>query len=98
VIDRLEKGLRHVVATIGKAASARIGRDVCACRSVRRVIGTLLSGLLDQVSGVTLWGAVAFAAAAGIDALALPPVSVSAASWADARAMTEIGSCVASLH
>ena len=39
-----------------------------------RLVGTLLSGILFQVAGVTgcLWGSVAFAAAAGAFALLLP--------------------------
>jgi predicted MFS family arabinose efflux permease len=52
-----------------------------------RLLGTLLSGLLYQLSGVTasLWGAVALSAAAGIGALFLPPVSAGAVSWAGAK-------------
>jgi predicted MFS family arabinose efflux permease len=51
-----------------------------------RLLGTLLSGVLYQVAGVTasLWGAVALAAAAGIGAMFLPPVST-AVSWSDAK-------------
>jgi len=42
-----------------------------------RLLGTLLSGVLYQQAGVaaSLWGAVALAAAAGIGALFLPPVT-----------------------
>ena len=51
-----------------------------------RLMGTLLSGVLYQFAGVSasLWGAVALAAAAGIGAMFLPPVTAPAASWADA--------------
>lgn len=47
-----------------------------------RLIGTLLSGVLYQAGGVTatLWCAVALAAAAGLIALLLPPVT-GPASW-----------------
>ena len=50
-----------------------------------RLLGTLLSGVLYQVAGVSasLWGAVAFAAAAGIAAMFLPPV-VSQTGWVGA--------------
>jgi uncharacterized membrane protein YvlD (DUF360 family) len=52
-----------------------------------RLMGTLLSGLLYQRSGVTasLWGAVVLSAAAGIVAMFLPPVSAPAVSWAGAK-------------
>ena len=52
-----------------------------------RLLGTLLSGILYQRAGVTasLWGAVVLAAAAGIGALFLPPVSAPAVSWAGAK-------------
>jgi predicted MFS family arabinose efflux permease len=52
-----------------------------------RLLGTLLSGVLYQRAGVTasLWGAVVLAAAAGIGALFLPPVSAPAVSWAGAK-------------
>jgi len=52
-----------------------------------RLLGTLLSGVLYQHAGVTasLWGAVVLAAAAGIGALFLPPVSAPAVSWAGAK-------------
>jgi hypothetical protein len=51
-----------------------------------RLLGTLLSGVLYQRAGVTasLWGAVVLAAAAGIGAMFLPPVSAGAVSWAGA--------------
>lgn len=51
-----------------------------------RLLGTLLSGILYQQAGVaaSLWGAVALAAAAGIGALFLPPVTI-AVSWAGAK-------------
>jgi len=51
-----------------------------------RLLGTLLSGVLYQVGGVTasLWGAVALATAAGVGALVLPPVT-SEVSWAGAK-------------
>ena len=50
-----------------------------------RLVGTLLSGVLYQQSGVagSLWGAVALASAAGIAAMFLPPVAT-AVSWAGA--------------
>ena len=52
-----------------------------------RLLGTLLSGVLYQRAGVaaSLWGAVVLAAAAGVGALFLPPVSASAVSWAGAK-------------
>ena len=52
-----------------------------------RLLGTLLSGVLYQLAGVTasLWGAVALAALAGIGALFLPPVTSTAVSWAGAK-------------
>ena len=52
-----------------------------------RLLGTLLSGILYQQAGVTasLWGAVVLAAAAGIGALFLPPVTAAAVSWAGAK-------------
>jgi hypothetical protein len=42
-----------------------------------RLLGTLLSGVLYQLGGVTtaLWGAVALAGAAGVGAMFLPPVT-----------------------
>jgi predicted MFS family arabinose efflux permease len=48
-----------------------------------RLLGTLLSGLLYELAGVTasLWGAVVLAAAAGAGALFLPPVPSTAVSW-----------------
>jgi hypothetical protein len=52
-----------------------------------RLLGTLLSGVLYQQAGVaaSLWGAVVLAAAAGIGALFLPPVTAAAVSWAGAK-------------
>ena len=52
-----------------------------------RLLGTLLSGVLYQRAGVaaSLWGAVVLAAAAGVGALFLPPVSAPAVSWAGAK-------------
>ena len=48
-----------------------------------RLLGTLLSGVLYQQAGVvaSLWGAVVLAAAAGVGAMFLPPVSAAAPSW-----------------
>ncbi len=48
-----------------------------------RLLGTLLSGLLYQFSGVgaSLWGAVILATMAGLVALTLPPVGVASVSW-----------------
>jgi hypothetical protein len=42
-----------------------------------RLLGTLLSGVLYQVAGVSasLWGAAVLAAAAGVGAMLLPPVT-----------------------
>ena len=42
-----------------------------------RLLGTLLSGLLYQLGGITaaLWGAVALAGAAGVGAMFLAPVT-----------------------
>jgi len=51
-----------------------------------RLLGTLLSGVLYQLAGVTasLWGAVALAMAAGIGAIFLPPVTADV-NWAGAQ-------------
>ena len=51
-----------------------------------RLLGTLLSGVLYQVGGVTtsLWGAVTLAGAATVGAMFLPPVT-GAVSWKDAK-------------
>jgi hypothetical protein len=51
-----------------------------------RLLGTLLSGVLYQFAGVSasLWGAVVLAAAAGIGAMFLPPVTA-AVDWAGAK-------------
>jgi predicted MFS family arabinose efflux permease len=52
-----------------------------------RLMGTLLSGVLYQMAGVTasLWGAVVLAAIAGVVAMFLPPVAVTDVSWAAAK-------------
>jgi len=52
-----------------------------------RLLGTLLSGVLYQRAGVvgSLWGAVVLAAAAGVAALFLPPVTSTSVSWAGAK-------------
>lgn len=52
-----------------------------------RLMGTLLSGVLYLLAGVSasLWGAVVLAAIAGAVALFLPPVPASAVSWAGAK-------------
>ena len=52
-----------------------------------RLLGTLLSGVLYQVGGVSasLWGAVVLAGAAGLGAMFLPPVT-SQVGWAGAKA------------
>lgn len=51
-----------------------------------RLLGTLLSGVMYQLAGVTasLWGAVALAAIAGVCALLLPPVA-GTVSWTGAH-------------
>jgi predicted MFS family arabinose efflux permease len=51
-----------------------------------RLLGTLLSGVLYQFAGVSasLWGAVVLAAAAGVGAMFLPPVS-SHVEWTGAK-------------
>jgi predicted MFS family arabinose efflux permease len=51
-----------------------------------RLLGTLLSGLLYQLAGVSasLWGAVALAVAAGVIAMSLPPTRA-AVDWASAQ-------------
>jgi hypothetical protein len=51
-----------------------------------RLVGTLLSGVLYQMAGVSasLWGAVVLATAAGIGAMFLPPVTADV-SWAGAK-------------
>jgi predicted MFS family arabinose efflux permease len=52
-----------------------------------RLMGTLLSGILYQMAGVTasLWGAVVLAAIAGVIAMSLPPVAATEVSWAAAK-------------
>ena len=52
-----------------------------------RLLGTLLSGVLYQLGGVSasLWGAVVLAGAAGLGAIFLPPVT-SDVCWAGAKA------------
>lgn len=52
-----------------------------------RLLGTLMSGVLYQVGGVSasLWGAVVLAGAAGLGAMFLPPVT-SQVGWAGAKA------------
>jgi predicted MFS family arabinose efflux permease len=52
-----------------------------------RLMGTLLSGVLYQLAGVTasLWGAVVLAAIAGVVAMFLPPVAATEVSWAAAK-------------
>jgi predicted MFS family arabinose efflux permease len=51
-----------------------------------RLLGTMLSGTLYQFGGVSasLWGAVVLAGAAGLGAMFLPPVAMTAVSWAGA--------------
>ena len=51
-----------------------------------RLLGTLLSGVLYQFAGVSasLWGAVVLAAAAGLGAMLLPPVT-SEVDWSGAK-------------
>jgi MFS transporter, APGE family, 1-arseno-3-phosphoglycerate exporter len=51
-----------------------------------RLLGTLLSGVLYQLAGVgaSLWGAVVLAAAAGVTAMFLPPVTADV-SWSGAK-------------
>jgi predicted MFS family arabinose efflux permease len=51
-----------------------------------RLLGTLLSGVLYQLAGVTasLWGAVVLAMAAGVGAMFLPPVTAEA-DWSNAK-------------
>jgi hypothetical protein len=51
-----------------------------------RLLGTLLSGVLYQLAGVSasLWGAVVLAAVAGVGAMFLPPVAASV-SWTGAK-------------
>jgi MFS family permease len=51
-----------------------------------RLLGTLLSGVLYEFAGVraSLWGAVVLAAAAGVGALFLPPVTTEV-GWAGAK-------------
>lgn len=52
-----------------------------------RLMGTLLSGVLYQMAGVTasLWGAVVLAVIAGVVAMFLPPVAATEVSWAAAK-------------
>jgi predicted MFS family arabinose efflux permease len=52
-----------------------------------RLLGTLLSGMLYQLAGVSasLWGAVVLAAVAGVGAMFLPPVTGASVSWAGAK-------------
>jgi MFS transporter, APGE family, 1-arseno-3-phosphoglycerate exporter len=56
-------------------------------KRVRPSARSLLSGVQYQQAGVaaSLWGAVALAAAAGIGAMFLPPVTAAAVSWAGAK-------------
>jgi len=51
-----------------------------------RLLGTLLSGVLYQLAGVSasLWGAVVLAAAAGVGAMFLPPVTADV-GWSGAK-------------
>lgn len=51
-----------------------------------RLLGTLLSGVLYQFGGASasLWGAVVLAAAAGVGAMFLPPVTTEV-DWTGAK-------------
>ena len=51
-----------------------------------RLLGTLLSGVLYQLADVSasLWGAVVLAAAAGVGAMFLPPVTTEV-GWTGAK-------------
>jgi hypothetical protein len=79
--------LRHSYLVLAYSESDRVSLSVgfyYMANAEGRLLGTLLSGLLYQLSGVgaSLWGAVVLAAIAGFVALALPPVTTAAVSWA----------------
>jgi hypothetical protein len=80
----------HSYLVLGYSESERVSLSVgfyYMANACCRLLGTLLSGVLYQQAGVaaSLWGAVVLAAAAGIGALFLPPVSAPAVSWAGAK-------------
>lgn len=80
----------HSYLVLAYADADRVSQSVgfyYMANACGRLLGTLLSGVLYQQAGVTasLWGAVVLAAAAGIGALFLPPVTAPAVSWAEAK-------------
>jgi predicted MFS family arabinose efflux permease len=69
----------HSYLVLAYSESDRVSQSVgfyYMANACGRLLGTLLSGVLYQVAGVsaTLWGAVVLAAAAGLGAMFLPPV------------------------
>lgn len=80
----------HSYLVLAYAESDRVSLSVgfyYMANAAGRLVGTLLSGVLYQRAGVSasLWGSVFLALAAGLVALALPPVTATVA-WSDAKA------------
>jgi predicted MFS family arabinose efflux permease len=80
----------HSYLVLAYSESDRVSQSVgfyYMANACGRLLGTLLSGVLYQQAGVaaSLWGAVALAAAAGVGAMVLPPVTASSVSWAGAN-------------
>jgi len=80
----------HSYLVLAYSESDRVSQSVgfyYMANACGRLLGTLLSGVLYQQAGVaaSLWGAVALAAAAGVGAMVLPPVTASSVSWAGAK-------------
>jgi hypothetical protein len=80
----------HSYLVLAYADADRVAQSVgfyYMANAAGRLAGTLLSGVLYQLGGVsaTLWCAAAFAAAAGVIALFLPPVA-GQASWHQVKA------------
>jgi predicted MFS family arabinose efflux permease len=80
----------HSYLVLAYSESDRVSQSVgfyYMANACGRLLGTLLSGVLYQRAGVaaSLWGAVALAAAAGVGAMVLPPVTASSVSWAGAK-------------
>jgi hypothetical protein len=74
-----------VVASEGLSLSVGFYYMANACG---RLLGTLLSGVLYQLAGVSasLWGAVVLASVAGVVAMLLPPVQTGAVvAWTTAK-------------
>jgi hypothetical protein len=78
----------HSYLVLAYSDADRVSQSVCfyyMANACGRLLGTLLSGVLYQQAGVaaSLWGAVVLAAAAGVGAMFLPPVTAEV-SWAGA--------------